>query len=732
MRVGYHISSVKTKVIVAAAAVFLFLSADWCSPGDGLHRAALALGGYGSIFTVRPSVWGLCVKAIGWDVRALGTLSTVCALAAMSVYAVIVADLVRWALALAKLKSVKGTHRYDGVNSAVSVVAGVSFLAAPGFLMAATRVDPLMLGLLFLLSSAAMMLRMVLFSGRGFFLVLRENKFRVFVAILLFALGLWEFQAMGRAALHEAIKSTGWFAVIGVLPMLALVNFIRTRRILKPSSILAYLLCWAFILCVSGTMAVVRTRRGREVSRIVDQIVDDARGCDAILSEGYLDDMLLFTKPRGLRLISFVRDNDEFYRRDLSKWTFGQGLTNLVWAAEIGPRTFIDEWARTDRTNCLNAVRTSAFYFPTVGKWRAACGVLKKVSPSEPLGAYMIRLVTACGNDIGCRFLDEGRDHEAWSVFWEILDKVDGNNCTAIANLYVMIKRGYPALTQERDKLARINKQAVKRHKSARHIIWDALTGGRIYFEAERGGKRLDAKSANDLSELSPREREFVKTVADAPNSSMSAEKARQAIYTGLETKLVRLDRIAPQLLRLDLILGDWASAEKDARRTLDAYPRHAVANHVLGLVKCNQDDFGAAEVLLRKALMVSRADPAMLNDLAFVLTRLKRFDEAMRFAAAAVEKCPNDWNYRETLALAQIRGWNPQEGERTLKRAIQLAEAYGVRRSDVARFELDYAWLCVARHDAEALSAVVAALEKRANLKSSEQKELAELRALK
>lgn len=732
MKVGHHISSVKTKVIVAAAAVFLFLSADWCSPGDGLHRAALVLGGYGSIFSVRPSLWGVCVRMIGWDIRALGTLSMACALVAMSLYVAIAADLARYALNLAKLKSSEGTHRYDGIRSFISIVAGISFLSIPGFLMAATRVDPLMPALALLFASVQVILGPVLFSGKKIHLALQDNKSRGFLAIFLFALGLWELQAMGRLGLDLAVKPLIWFGVVGVLPMLAFLNLIRTRRIRKPRSMMSYLLCWLVLLCGCGAKAVLSVHRGREVSRIVEQIVDDARGSEAILSEGYLDDMLLFTKPHGLRLISFVRDNDEFYRRDLAKWASRQGLTNLVWAAEIGPRTFIDEWVRTDRADCLKTVRTSAYYFPTVEKWRTACGVLKKVSPSEPLGAYMIRLVTACGNDIGCRFLDEGRDREAWSVFWEILDNVDGNNCTAIANLYVMIKRGYPALTQARDKLARINKQAVKRHKSARHVVWDALTGGRIYYVPKPRPAVSDAKNGDVLANLSPHEREFVKTVAAAPNSSMSAEKARQAIYRGIETKLVNRERIGSQLLRLDMVLGDWESAGRDARAILGVNGRHSAANHVQGLICLRRGELTTAETFFRKALAANRADPAVLNDLAFVLVCLRRFDEAMRFAAAAVEKRPDDWNYRETLALAQIRGWNHQEGERTLKKAIQLAEAYGVRRGDVARFELDYAWLCAARRDKAALSAAVAALEKRTNLNADERKELADLKGLK
>ena len=731
MKIGYHISSVKTKVTIAAATLFLILSADWCSPGPGLHQAAVALGGYGSIVKIRPSIWGFFVQLIGWDVRGLGTLSLVAGLICTTLYSVIVGDLIRYALGLAKLKCVPGTHRYDGITSSVSVLAGASFLFTPGLLMAATRVDPLLIALSLILGALVILVRTCLFSPYSILLCLTRKKWRVLSAVALLATGSWEFLVMGHLAILDSLRTFAWFALVSFFPMLAFLNLIRSRKIIKPSSMKLFLLVWLMLIFFSGMKAVTLTRRGREVSRLVEQILGDAHGCDAILSEGYLDDMLFFTRPRGLHLISLVRDNDDKYRRDLSVWVAENGLDNLVWAAEIGPRTLVDEWRRADPEGFARRVRTSASYFPTLQKWREAYELSRKISPVEPLGAYMRKLVTACGNDLGCRFLDEGDARAAWAVFWEILKKVDSGNCTAIANLYAMQKRGYLALSSERQELDRLNQRVVAQHRTARRLLWEAYTGGRLYLNV-KNDRGLIASMVPNVTQLSDREKEFVETVSKAPNSSMSAEKAREAIDVGVKTRLVRLDRIGPQLLRLDIALGDWARAESDAKAILDINARQSVAHGVLGLVKCRVGDYVTAEYHLRTALKADRTNTAALNDLAVLMTRVGRFDEAMRFAAAAVDKKPNDWNFRETLALAQIRGWNPQEGERTLQKALQLAETYGIHRGDVARFEIDFAWLCVARRDKAALAVAIASLERRQDLKPSEIKELADLKDFK
>lgn len=731
MKLRRHISSVKTKVTIAAAALYLILMADWCSPGFGLHRAASVLGGYGSLVNVRSSVWGLCVQLIGWDVRALGILSVVCSLVCMAVCAQIASDIVRYAVTLAKIKCVDGTTRYHGVSSYASVLAAAAFFATPGLMMTATRVDPLPMAMMFVLSGLSIVLHYVFNSTFGNrYDVLKEHLKDVIVALVLFGLGVWEFFAMGRAACTQAVRELAVFVAIGVMPLLVIAWVIRVRKLRKASSIYFVLGCWAFALAVSCVCAIRTTSRGREVSRVVGQIIDSARSCDAILSEGYLDDMLLFMKPNGLKLISLVRDNDERYRRDLVQWVEECGKTNLIWAAEIGPRTLIDKWLHDDRKECLSRVRTSAYYFPTVKAWHEACGTLGRISPNEPLGAYMRKLMTACGNDIGCRFIDDGDLPSAWKIFWEILDKYDRHNCTAIANLYGMIKRGYPSLSSERDRLNKLNQAATHELMSARRVLWAALSGGRIYALGWEQRAKLKGKEVTlEGTGLSKREIEFVTTVAAAPNSAMSAERAREAIRAGLVDGLVRKDRIGSQLLRLDLSLKDWSSAERDSQAILKDYPQHPEANGTLGLVYCRRGEFTAAERYLRAALRTDRADVATLNDLAFTLVNLGNGEESIRFAKAAVSARPKDWNFRETLAYAQIRANNVVEGEKTLLQAIHLAAAIGIERVQVARFDFDQAWLYLAQRNVAAAETLIRRLEKRPDLTVVQKNELAALK---
>lgn len=730
MRESPHISSIKTKIIIAAAAILLVLAADWCSPGVGLHRAAVTLGGYGTIITATPSLWDICVRLIGWDVRSLGTFSLVTTLICLSIYLTIVGDFVHYARSIAQFKSSQKTHRYDGLKSSVSILSAAGFLCTPGLLMAATRVDALMLSLVFIFAGLAIMLHDWLFVEDPFLLALKNNKIRSTCALCLLAIGIWEFQAMGRIACFASVRTLAWFVAVSAFPMILFLTLIRVRQIIKKESMTFFLMMWSALIILSGCKAVITTTRGREVSRLIDQIVADAHGCHAILSEGYLDDVLLFTRPKGLRLISLVRDNDEYYRRDLAEWVSQIGRTNLVWAAKIGPRTLIGEWVRTDKADCLRYVRTSAYYFPTIEKWREACALLKKISVGEPLGAYMHKLVSACGNDIGCRYLEENNQAAAWAIFWEILHQLDHNNCTAIANLYAMIKAGYQPLTSERQELEQFNRQAVAFHGSVRSILRAAFSGGRIYVRGINKMTNITADMALIPMRLSLREKEFIKTVSEAPNSTMSADRAREAIRSGVKTQIVRLDKIGPQLLRLDIALNDWKNAEKDALAILDVNVRNASANSILGLIRCRQGNYNAAEFYLRAALREDDTNAAALNDLAVTLTRMGRFDEAVSVATAAVKHQPDDWNFHETLALAQIRGKkNPAEGAATLQKSIQLAKDHGVDTEKVVRFSLDAAWLAKARKDRAALQHTLESLLRRSDLTLLQQAELIELK---
>lgn len=111
---------------------------------------------------------------------------------------------------------------------------------------------------------------------------------------------------------------------------------------------------------------------------------------------------------------------------------------------------------------------------------------------------------------------------------------------------------------------------------------------------------------------------------------------------------------LSSTLLALDMLLGDWQSAESDAIVALTLDWSDPAANAVLGNIRARGGQLKPAEKYLRKA--VKGGGHAAFNDLAMLLIQTQRAAEAVTFAKRAVEKMPKDWNYRETLsqALAQ------------------------------------------------------------------------------
>lgn len=714
--------------VTAVAAVFLaVVAADWCPPGQGLHCAAVALGGYDALVDLDPSLWSFFVIFIGWRVRLLGFFSMVLALVALAGVIRTAGDIFGFVIAKANLKDPPGTNRYRGLRAAAIILSAAAFVLTPGFLLAATRVDPLMMSLALGAWGVALLVRIGCTLSERFVEELKERRRVIYLGLGLLAAAAWEFQCMGRVACRQAVIPIVWFSLLGVFPALALATRVRLRKLTERRSLVMCIVIWALVVGGSGFQAGLSLNRGHIIFHLLEQVLDDARGCEALVTDGVLDDMLLFMKPPEQKLISLVIDNEPSRRQELFRWAMEHGLTNITWAAEIGPRTFIDAWLRADPTNCLQRIRTSAYYFPTEERWRQGVACVREIDCQEPLGAYMRWLVAACGNHLGCRFIDDGKLSSAWETFWTILDEVDSQNCTAIANLYGMIHRGYVAGTLERSKLDRYNSVVAERVKSPKFLLRAALSGGRLYVNPLQSVQsQLDLDRLN----LTVREREFIRIVSAAPNSRMSAEKAREAIRAGLKEGLVRLDRITPQLLRLDILLGDWSSAEKDAEAVLLVNNRHTAANGVLGLIKYRHGDYQAAERYLREAVVARDAEPSVANDLAFTLARIGRANEAEPFARSAVKACPKDWNFWETLAYVLIREGKVQDGNRMLKHAIELAAERKIPEGRIVRFTLDRAWAHWECRRMASLKLVLAELFSRQDLTPPQKIELLELKA--
>lgn len=510
------------------------------------------------------SVWGLLVDWIGWNAPGLELVSMIGAVACSLVIVGCVEDFYHYVIGKVRLRRAPGTYRFEGVTSCVSVLVVAAFLLTPGNLVSATRIHPLMVAMLLPLLAVWIIVRRVyaarnaLRGGSGNGLCLMA------FALVLLAAGLWEFVSMGRLICLAALKSLAVFLLIGVAPLLLLAVLIRRRQSIDVSGLTVYFVGWIMLLAYSGMTGYVRSREGLDVARIARQVVAGAESCEAIVSTGQFDDLFLFLKPPNQRLISYAYDTDGERRRSLVEWTKERGLENLVWAAEIGPRFFVDAWRQSDPTGCVRRVRTPDSYFPTVADWRSACQMLGERKSVVERGDWLLSLISSTGNGLACRYLDAGKEREAWNLFWIIIEKVDRCNCTAIANLYAMIRRGYRPSPEEQDWLDKLNREVVTQYRTPRALLKEAFAGGRVYIKSAGRSACQNQSTVFDVSGGFERENELIGAVSSAPDEILSAEKARAAIRRGVESGLARPDRLRQQLVRLDLLLGDEEAAERD------------------------------------------------------------------------------------------------------------------------------------------------------------------------
>jgi predicted Zn-dependent protease len=129
-------------------------------------------------------------------------------------------------------------------------------------------------------------------------------------------------------------------------------------------------------------------------------------------------------------------------------------------------------------------------------------------------------------------------------------------------------------------------------------------------------------------------------------------------------------------ILTLDMQLNDKAHAEDRAMRILAANPDDSLANYIMGSISLHRGENNQAEKYLRKSVSGKRIALLAYNDLAEVLRRLKKFDEAEKYARKAVEITPNLYVAWETLgSILMDTGKSFEEAEKYIQKACDLSK---------------------------------------------------------
>ena len=148
-----------------------------------------------------------------------------------------------------------------------------------------------------------------------------------------------------------------------------------------------------------------------------------------------------------------------------------------------------------------------------------------------------------------------------------------------------------------------------------------------------------------------------------------------------------RPDVIATQdiVLGLDISLADHEEAERHATEVLRRDRSAPLANYVMGSLALGRGDLVNAELFLRRAADAAKPVAMAQNDLAEVLRRLKRLDEAEAYARKAVASAPGMYVAWDTLGtILMDRNGGLDEAEACIRKACDLSKDKNGRESDV------------------------------------------------
>ncbi len=183
-------------------------------------------------------------------------------------------------------------------------------------------------------------------------------------------------------------------------------------------------------------------------------------------------------------------------------------------------------------------------------------------------------------------------------------------------------------------------------------------------------------------------------------------------------------------VLGLDIQLNDKVDAEFHARDILRRNRKSPLANYVMGSLALEKGNYKEAEMYLRRASDAAKPVVLAQNDLAEVLRRTMRFEEAERYARLAIRSAPDLYVAWETLGsiLLDASG-DLNEAEQCVKKACDLSRSKSGREEDV-RMLVSLARVQVAKGDRQRANMTMRKVQGRIDeLSDFEKKEFEELR---
>jgi tetratricopeptide (TPR) repeat protein len=160
---------------------------------------------------------------------------------------------------------------------------------------------------------------------------------------------------------------------------------------------------------------------------------------------------------------------------------------------------------------------------------------------------------------------------------------------------------------------------------------------------------------------------------------AQTAMKKGKDFYRVAREALIRAALLRPDvsgvrdlILNIDIMLNDEERAEAHARQILRFNRDHALANYVMGSLRLGKMQYGEAEAFLRRSVEKEPA-AAALNDLAEVLRRNRRMDEAEAYVRQALKINAELYVAWETLGAILTEKGALDEAEKALDKSLAL-----------------------------------------------------------
>lgn len=475
------------------------------------------------------------------------------------------------------------------------------------------------------------------------------------------------------------------FLLIVLLPIFAIFNFTMTGRIRPIILRRCFFGVWAFVvgLMLLASIASVSFGEKHAGECFVDGILDALGPRKVLISDGAFDDLLRFKLPKDVYLVSLDAGGE--VPPELVKEISNERVT---FAADLGSRAFVEEWLACVPNAVEKALIACVVELPTdkhayllpLGWCWGGTTIEKKVVPAElaknwrerwdkiassvhghsATKWYMRRVFAVQGMKIAELLEKAGRRNDAEKLKNFIAKDID-SSFSAESMKRKMMDRAI--LTASVEKLAELDKL-------------DEFAKAERIFEIEE----------SVLPELE-------RSIGEEAHWLVHVYKGELALKKGTEFRTEARDEyraaatdyhsdlnaVAGKLLILDANLRDDEGTYKDALGILRRDRENKMAAAIMGNMRAMEGDNEKAEMYLRRA--VEGEGPVMiepLNDLAEVLARRGKLEEAKEISDKVVQHNGENWNFIETRAAILLRLGNLKEGEAELNKATALAKKMG------------------------------------------------------